>query len=202
MEENQPLHAWFSLMRHLRELPLPQNPAEANADFAEVQELAERIWQNLDTHSKRLKGLQILDQQLGLNRRAWHLALIPRRDLIPHYRQVGELMWAWQAVLEELRADPAFHGAGRQIAGEIWKRFPTDLRRWRARNMVREVFGLDGVNWQIELGILSEEFKQRYRLDQALQLPAEIWDRADPPANRRPTINPDDPASAAAGERL
>jgi rhomboid protease GluP len=202
MEENLPLEAWLSLMHHLRELP-PPNRAEADSHLAEVLGLAQVIWRNLGTRRERLQALRILDEQLDLNRRAWQLALIPHQDLIPHYQQLGEAIWAWQAVMEELRDDPAFYQKGKQTAVEIWETFPTELRRERARKILEDVFGLQGLNWQIELGILSEATKQRYRLDQALQLPTEPLDgKTFPPTDRLPAFDPDDPDSAALGNRL
>jgi hypothetical protein len=102
--------------------------------------------------------------------------------------------------MEQLQDDPAFHPTGKQIAREIWQSLPSDLRRQRARKIVQDTFGVEALAWQVELGILSDADKQKYRLDQSLNLPAE--DFIDSPPARLPAVNPDDPTSAALGNRL
>ena len=45
--------------------------------------------------------------------------------------------------------------------------------------MVDETFGVQGLDWQVELDILSEATKHRYRLDQSMKLPA--WESLEEP---------------------
>ena len=193
LEEEEPLKAWRFLMWHLRTQP----PPEADSHLGEAGELAKTIWQRLESDADRRAALRILDEELNRHRRAWHLAIIPRRDLIPHYQSVGEAIWAWELLMEELRDDPGFHPAGKQIAREIWQMLPTDLRRDRARKILEDVFGPEKLSWQVELGILSEALKERYRLDQAVVLPQNELDRSKPAPI--PPLNPDDPESARFG---
>lgn len=197
MEQGQPISAWTALMRHIRELPRPQSPTDLNPDQAEIWNLTMTIWQQLAAPSEQLAALEIMDDLLDRDRRAWHLALIPNEVLIRHYQQIGELLWAWEAVLHELQDVSAFRDEGKKRAGQIWQELPTKLRRDRARRMVEDIFGMRALDWQIELGILSEAFLERYRLDQSVQLPPLEWSHDVP--LELPPLNPDDPTSASGG---
>ncbi len=197
LEQEQPLLAWTALMEHLKPLDPPHSKSEAPP---ESRVLANTIWQRFSLPDQKREALHILEDQLGLNRRNWHLVLIPPRDLIPYYQDAGELFWAWRAVMEELNRDPNFAQVGKQTAREIWKSFPTELRRERARNIVQDVLGAKSLAWQADLGILSAADQHRYRLDQSVELPEDIPE--EPPRKPLPPVNPNDPQSAAAGVDL
>lgn len=201
LEQDAPLLAWLALMQHLRGVSPPRNSSPANP-LPLDEEFALGIWQKLKPGDERAKALLVMDEELEQSRRAWHQALIPNRDLIAHYQDQGELLWAWQAVMEELKGHPAFREEGKQIAREIWKSLPTEVRRERARNLVDEIFGMDRLQWQIELDILSEETRQRYRPDQSVKLSIEEDKENRRPSDRIDPINPDDPESAALGISL
>ncbi len=203
MDEAQPLKAWLALMQHLNGLSPPGMSFSENVRLPEEAEFAKTIWEELEPGGERSEALRILDEELDLDKRAWHLTLIPNRDLISHYQDQGELLWAFEAVIKELKENPMFREEGKQIAGEIWRNLPTELRRQRARNMVDDLFGTEGLSWQIELDILSERARHRYRLDQAVELSFEEPRKGtSPPNDRILPLNPDDPESAALGISL
>ncbi len=203
MTQNEPLGAWRSCMRLLRTFKPPHNSPSGVpiGEAADVSNLAATIWKRLSSQGDKYQALGIMDQILDRDRRAWQLALIPNRDLILHYQNLGESLWAWRAVMIELRDEPTFLAEGKRIAGEIWPTLPTELRRERARDMVDEIFGVRGLDWQVELDILSEATKHRYRLDQSVKLPP--WEPLDEPkpAATRPAC-PDSPARAVLGVGL
>lgn len=194
--EDQPLEAWAALMRLVRTLPTPKTPADLNPDQTEIWNLITTIWRQLPGPSEQLAALEIMDDRLDRDRRAWHLALIPNRVLILHYRDVGEWLWAWEAAMHELQAVSAFRGEGKNLAGQIWRELPTELRRDRARKMTEDIFGERALDWQIELGILSEAMQHKYRLDQSVSLPLDWPENL---ASKLPPLNPNHPTSAAAG---
>lgn len=197
LEENRPIWAWAALMHQLRELSPPETPTDLNPEHAEVWNLTTTVWHELWEPSEQLAALDIMDNLLERNRRAWHLALIPNRALIRHYLEIGELLWAWEANLHELQEVSAFRREGKHLAEEIWQKFPTELRRERARRLVQDFFGPEALIWQVELGILSAAMRNKYRLDQSVQLPALDW--SEGASRKLPPVNPDHPHSAAAG---
>lgn len=179
LESGEALKAWSALMDQFRRLPPPRDRGDIPPDDLA---LAYDIWQDLPDPPARLQAIEVLDQILEDDRRAWHLPLIPNRELISHYQKLGENLWAWEALIKELREDPSFRGEGTQTAKEIWRSLPTELRRERARRILDDMFGPDSLDWQVELGILSDK------------------DR-DPTPTVSP-VDPDDPESAALGRGL
>ncbi len=132
METGAPLDAWRSCMRLLNTIEAPRHSKRLSPDIPEAQALARSIWNRLNSQTQQAEALGVMDEILEGDRRAWHLVLIPNRVLISHYQNLGELLWAWQAVMTELRTDSGFRQEGKRIAGEIWKSLPTELRRERA----------------------------------------------------------------------
>ena len=197
LETNEPAKAWTALMRELRGLPPPKTPLDVPPD---IMEFTDNIWSQLRGDSARARAIQALDRVLDLNRRAWHLAVVPNRTLIDHYRNVGENLWAWEAVIRELKNDSQFQNQGQTIAKEIWQELPSELRKERARKILSDEFGVESLRWQFQLGILSEAERNRIRPDQSIEIP--LTDLKTQPPAPIPPINPDDPESAATGKKL
>ncbi len=122
---------------------------------------------------------------------------------------MGELLWAWEAIIDELHRNPDSPELFR-ISREVWQRLPSDTRRHRARRIVDQQFGVESMRWQWRLGILDEDVVNAMRLDQSLKLPLEFLgeNRLDPDGQIRlqelsaPPVDADSVDSAVIGERL
>lgn len=127
----------------------------------------------------------------------------------------GELQAAWRTILEGLsynRSDKR----GAAISREIWRRFQADGQRQQALNTLDDVFGQEAPAWKKRLRLVSPPLAfgglppatasdnlERFRLDQSIELPATIDGSEEVRARNlnAPTVNPDDPESAALGAK-
>jgi membrane associated rhomboid family serine protease len=206
--------AWRAAIKNLsdRSTARPGSAADGTGGgSAQAEELARSIWGGLATHSQRRAALEALADVFGSERRRWQHRLVPRTDLIAHYRDVGELLWAWQAVLEELREHPDSAEALAQ-AEAIYRELPTELRRHRARRLVEKLFGPGPSTreWQFRLGVLPPEVLNAHRPDQRIDLPPDFpgtppvdeTGRRIPQDTTAPPVDPQAPDSARHGELL
>ncbi len=197
----QPLRAWSSLLGYLDQTPQP-------SDHQDVERLARLAWSHLKTPDRQA-ALDVMAERLELRRRDWQKKLIPGQDLIQHYRDAGELIWAWESIVDELHATPDSEELLR-IAEDVWNQLPTETRRQRARRKVEQTFGADAIRWKWRLGILEDNVLKSMSLDQSVALPDEFLgeDEFEPNGVPRaksllaPPIDAESPESAAIGKSL
>jgi membrane associated rhomboid family serine protease/tetratricopeptide (TPR) repeat protein len=202
--------AWRAAIRDLS-IATPSSRPDQRAPAKESERLARSIWGGLATRSQRRAALEALADVFGPERRRWQKRLVPRADLIAHYRDIGELLWAWQAVLEELAEQPDSAKALAQ-AEAIYAELPTELRRHRARRLVEKFFGPGPAarQWQFRLGVLPPEVLRAYRPDQRIDLPPDFPGTAPldasghpiPHGTTAPPVDPQAPDSARHGGLL
>ncbi len=137
----------------------------------------------------------------------------PWHAMASHQIEDGNPHEAWRTILRGLsfnRSDKR----GALISRRIWNGFRTAEGRQRALQSLEEVFGDEAEAWKERLRLVSpplafgglppwpkERDLERFRLDQSIELPTTI-DGSDASGDRdlnAPSVNPDDPQSAAVG---
>ncbi|WP_166819959.1 rhomboid family intramembrane serine protease [Thalassoroseus pseudoceratinae] len=199
----QPLQAWHSLLGHLEQSTAKPEKTDT------IERLARNAWSQLKDPTHRQAVLHSMALRMRKQRREWQKKLIPNRDLITYYREAGELLWAWECIIDELRRTPESQEL-LSAAQDVWSELPTDTRRHRARRIVEKTFGRDASLWKWRLGILKEEALHSMRLNQPIVLPLEFLGEnrlqqdgtPRPQELSAPAIDADSPESAIAGQTI